>query len=85
MFVDGIEINIVVARKPRQKGGRYLRRTIMSLQRWLKKKQSIVVIKNTEDNMCFARALAVAKGYIEYKNGDTSRLVYQKLAQDRPE
>ena len=85
VFVDEIEINIVVARKPRQKGGRYLHRTIMSLQRWLKKKTSIVVIKNTEDNMCFARALAVTKGYIEYKNGDMSRLVFDKLTKDRPE
>ena len=85
VFVDNIEINIVVCKKPKQKGGGYLRRSIMSLQRWLKNKHSIVIIKNTEDNMCFARALAVSKGYVEYKKGEMPFSVYNKLNRDRPE
>ncbi len=83
VFADTLEINIVVARAPRQHGGGYLRRTMMSLERYLQKKQSIVMINNKKDNMCFARALVITKSFIEYKNGTLEYSVYNSISKGR--
>ena len=55
-FADELEINVVVARPSSKKGSSFLRRTMMSLNRWLERKRSIVTITNEKDKMCFARA-----------------------------
>ena len=84
-FADELEISIIVVRRTNKKGSGFLHRTIMSLNRWLDCKKSIVTIDNKKHTMCFARALSVTMGYVKYKRGELSGKQYDRIRKDRPD
>ncbi|XP_072050213.1 uncharacterized protein [Amphiura filiformis] len=84
-FLADMRLIIVVSHKPKQKGGHFARRTTLSIKKYLQKKKAIVVIKNRNDDMCFARALAVTIAMSEKKENQIDRKTYNKIVNGRPE
>ena len=61
---DTVTIDIIHVEMPQGSGKRRVKRNIVNIREYLKKKQSVVTIKN-KDNFCLARALAVGIAKIE--------------------
>ena len=61
---DTVTIDIIHVETPQGSGKSNLKRTIVNIREYLKKKKSVIPINNT-DNLCLARALSVAVARIE--------------------
>ena len=61
---DTVTIDIIHVEAPQGSGKSRLKRTTLNIREYLKKKGSVISINNT-DNLCLARALAVAVARIE--------------------
>ena len=65
---DTVTVNIIRVETPQGSGRRHLKRNIVNIREYLKKKGSVVTINN-KDHFCLARALVV--GYSKNRKGST--------------
>ena len=71
---DTVTIDIIHVVAPQGSGKSRVKRTTLNIREYLKKKKSVIPIKNT-DNLCLARALAVSIARIE-KDPKYNQIIY---------